>query len=43
MVSDGATVDKIELRGSMLYFTIVDPDGNRLTITGMLPDMGKKK
>jgi RNA polymerase sigma factor (sigma-70 family) len=43
MVSDGATVDKIELRGSMLYFTIVDPDGNRLTITGMLPEMGKKE
>jgi RNA polymerase sigma factor (sigma-70 family) len=43
MVSDGATIDKIELRGSMLYFTIVDPDGNRLTITGKLPDMGKKE
>jgi hypothetical protein len=42
MVSDGATVDQIELRGNMLYFTIMDPDGNRLTITDKLPGMGKK-
>lgn len=36
MIDDGATVDRIELRGNMLYFTIIDPDGNLLTITEKL-------
>jgi RNA polymerase sigma factor (sigma-70 family) len=43
MVGEGTTVDQIEMRGNMLYFTIVDPDGNRLTITGKLPGMGQKE
>ncbi|NBC72995.1 RNA polymerase sigma factor [Paenibacillus sacheonensis] len=41
MVSDGAAVGRIELRGNMIYFTIIDPDGNELTITGMLPEIKK--
>jgi RNA polymerase sigma factor (sigma-70 family) len=43
MVSDGATLERIELRGNMLYFTVLDPDGNRLMIQGQLPDMGMKE
>lgn len=37
MIDEGAQVDRIELRGNMLYFTIVDPDGNILTIIEKLP------
>lgn len=33
MIDDGAVVDRIELRGNTLYFTIFDPDGHVLTIT----------
>ncbi|OZB98291.1 RNA polymerase sigma factor [Paenibacillus sp. XY044] len=36
MIDDGAVVDRIELRGNTLYFTIIDPDGNVLTITEKL-------
>ncbi|MEF2967837.1 RNA polymerase sigma factor [Paenibacillus sp. M1] len=36
MIDDGAVVDRIELRGNTLYFTITDPDGNVLTITEKL-------
>lgn len=32
MTDDGAVVDRIELRGHTLYFTILDPDGHPLTI-----------
>lgn len=37
MIDEGALVDRIELRGNTLYFTIIDPDGNILTITEKLP------
>lgn len=37
MVDDGAMVDRIELRGNTLYFTIIDPDGHPLTIIERLP------
>lgn len=37
MIDEGALVDRIELRGSTLYFTIIDPDGNALTVTEKLP------
>lgn len=37
MINEGALVDRIELRGSLLYFTIKDPDGNVLTIIGKVP------
>nr|WP_245363733.1 RNA polymerase sigma factor [Cohnella thailandensis] len=36
MIDDGSVVDRIELRGSTLYFTIIDPDGHVLTITEKL-------
>ncbi|WP_248757359.1 RNA polymerase sigma factor [Paenibacillus sp. ATY16] len=36
MINDGAAVDRIQLRGIILYFTIIDPDGNELTITEKL-------
>nr|WP_238357920.1 RNA polymerase sigma factor [Cohnella zeiphila] len=36
MIEDGAVLDRVEMRGSMLYFTIVDPDGHVLTITEKL-------
>ncbi|GIO60821.1 RNA polymerase sigma factor [Paenibacillus cineris] len=36
LIDDGAVVDRIELRGNTLYFTIIDPDGNVLTITEKL-------
>lgn len=36
LIDDGAVVDLIELRGNSLYFTIIDPDGNVLTITEKL-------
>jgi len=36
LIDDGAVVDRIELRGNTLYFTIVDPDGNLLIITEKL-------
>ena len=36
MIDNGAVVDRIELRGNTLYFTITDPDGNELTITEKL-------
>ena len=37
MIDEGALVDRIELRGNTLYFTIIDPDGNVLTINEKLP------
>lgn len=37
MIDEGALVDRIELRGNTLYFTIIDPDGNVLMLTGRLP------
>lgn len=36
MIDEGARVDRLELRGNTLYFTIIDPDGNALTITEKL-------
>ncbi|WP_145946386.1 RNA polymerase sigma factor [Paenibacillus sp. Y412MC10] len=36
IIDDGAVVERIELRGNTLYFTIIDPDGNVLTITEKL-------
>ncbi|CAM3911271.1 RNA polymerase sigma factor [Cohnella lubricantis] len=36
MIDDGAVVDRIEWHGNTLYFTIIDPDGNVLTITEKL-------
>lgn len=36
MIDDGAVLDRIELRGNTLYFTIIDPDGHVLTITEKL-------
>ncbi|WP_435168834.1 RNA polymerase sigma factor [Paenibacillus glycanilyticus] len=36
MIEDGAAVNRIQLRGNRLYFTIIDPDGNELTITEKL-------
>ncbi|UUZ81782.1 RNA polymerase sigma factor [Paenibacillus sp. P26] len=43
MVSDGTRVERIELCGNRLYFTILDPDGNRLMIEGQVPDRQKKE
>ncbi|MFC5468268.1 sigma factor [Cohnella suwonensis] len=40
MVSEGAAVERMKLRGNRLYFTIMDPDGNELTITETLPERG---
>lgn len=37
MIHEGTQVERIELRGNTLYFTIIDPDGNVLTITEKLP------
>ncbi|WP_339818773.1 RNA polymerase sigma factor [Paenibacillus sp. FSL R7-0216] len=37
MIDEGALVDRIEWRGNTLYFTIIDPDGNVLVLTGKLP------
>lgn len=37
MIDKGALIDRIELRENTLYFTIIDPDGNVLMLTGKLP------
>ncbi len=34
MVAAGAQIDSLSFRGSILYFTFKDPDGNTLMITG---------
>jgi RNA polymerase sigma-70 factor (ECF subfamily) len=39
MVSGGAAVERIEVRGNKMYLIVLDPDGNRLTIEGQLPVM----
>ncbi|WP_123042863.1 RNA polymerase sigma factor [Cohnella candidum] len=40
LIKDGAVLNRIELRGNTLYFTIIDPDGNPLMITEKLKTHG---